>query len=214
MRYEEIVERVRDRGGFEDEAEAARAIAATLATLRQRLVDDEAEAVARALPDVFAEILRRGAYEGDFDADELIRRVQAREAVPRAFAREHAQVVCQALADAMRGDALDRLLKHLPAELAELFAPRPQSTPPAAPERHDATPPGSGATLATGRPGSKRPLSEARPDRAHPGSVARSDAPHADTKLSSAGGLTQERLGETLATGKPGSTRPVHSTKR
>jgi len=44
---------------------------------------------------------------------------------------------------------------------------------------------------------------------AHRHSVARSDDPHADSKLSSARGLRQEREQRTLASGRPGSRRPL-----
>ncbi len=71
----------------------------------------------------------------------------------------------------------------------------------------------SRGTLAEGRPGSAHPLSEARPERAQSQSVARADNPHGDTKLSSATGLTQEREGETLATGHLGSNRPLSERK-
>jgi hypothetical protein len=74
--------------------------------------------------------------------------------------------------------------------------------------------PGRGTTLATGRPGSRHPVSEAHEDRAHTESIARSDDPHGDTKLSSSRGLTQERLRETLAEGRPGPEHPVSNTKR
>ncbi|HLM72216.1 MAG TPA: hypothetical protein VK459_05985 [Polyangiaceae bacterium] len=57
--------------------------------------------------------------------------------------------------------------------------------------------------------GSGHPLSEARFEPAHTHSVARSDNPHEDTKLSSSRGLTQERLEDTLAEGKPGSDKPI-----
>ena len=49
------------------------------------------------------------------------------------------------------------------------------------------------------------------PERAH--SVARSENPHADSKLSTASGLTQEILHETLAEGKPGPSRKVADTQ-
>jgi hypothetical protein len=68
---------------------------------------------------------------------------------------------------------------------------------------------GHGDTLAEGRPGSRHPLSEARSDRSQSESVVATENPHADTKLSSAHGLTQEREGESLATGHSGSDRPL-----
>jgi len=46
-----------------------------------------------------------------------------------------------------------------------------------------------------------------------PHSVVRASNPHGDTKVSSAHGLTQEQLGETLAEGHPGSSRPIAKTR-
>jgi hypothetical protein len=82
------------------------------------------------------------------------------------------------------------------------------------PERREVpAPPGAGMTLATGRPGSQHPVSEAHPETAQERSVVNAENPHAETKLSSSRGTTQERRAETLATGAPGSHRPLHSAK-
>ncbi|MCC6557144.1 MAG: DUF2267 domain-containing protein [Polyangiaceae bacterium] len=215
MDYEQFLEEVARRGGFGARGEVERAIEATTRALRARLVDDEAEALARGLPEEAARALREGAYEGDFGVDELYRRVGEAEGVARGFGAEHAQAVCEVIAEALDGGTLERLRRHLAGELAALFQAREPAGEPPAPERlgfEEA--PGQGTTLASGRPGSGHPLSEAHPERAHEHSVAREENPHGDTKLSSSPGLTQERLGETLATGKPGPTRPVSGAKR
>lgn len=215
MSYERFITEVRERSGLGAVEEAARAAEATLGALRQRLVDDEAEALARELPEELAQILRGGAYDADFGVEELYRRVRDREGIPLGRATELAQVVCQALAGAMSAELRLRLSGHLPADLAELLTPRAAPPPPPAPEhREREAPPGEGRTLSGGRPGSHHPLSEAHPDRAHEHSVVREDNPHGETKISSSPGLTQERLGDDLAGGRPGPAQPIHSAKR
>ena len=88
----------------------------------------------------------------------------------------------------------------------ELFRSPPSSEPPpehpvAKKERHH--------TLATGKPGAEHPLNESRPHAAQAHSVVREKNPHADTELSSASGMTQERLDESLATVQPDDTRTI-----
>jgi hypothetical protein len=133
----------------------------------------------------------------------LIDRVAAREALSHGRAKEAVESVLRSLSELLDDETSARMRKHLPAGLDATFTPRAESAlePSApAPRALHTTP---RATLATGRPGSLHPLSEARPERAHTHSIARSTDPHGDTKISSARGLTQERLHETLAEGTP-----------
>lgn len=214
MDYNRFVEEVQRRAGFEGRDEAERAIAVTARTLGERLLVEEAAAVAGGLPGPVAAAVRGATYQGDFDRDELYDRIARREGAPRGFGMEHAQAVCQVIGEALPEAERGRLQRHLP-DWADLFAQRSAGAPPPRPA-HAASPPevGQGSTLATGRPGSRHPLSEARPETAHAQSVARSDDPHADTRLSSSPGLTQERLRETLADGHPGPEHPVSETQR
>ncbi|MGK3999946.1 DUF2267 domain-containing protein [Sorangium sp. So ce1024] len=214
MDHDRFVEEVQRCAGFETRDDAERAIAVTARTLGERLLEDEAAAVAAALPGPVAAALRGATYQGDFDRDELYDRIARREGAPRGFGMEHAQAVCAVLGKALPEAARLRLQRHLP-DWADLFAPRAAGAPPPRPVHAPPPPePGHGATLATGRPGSRHPLSEAHPETAHAQSVARSDDPHADTRLSSSPGLTQERLQDTLAEGRPGPERPISETQR
>lgn len=206
MTYEQFLEKVMSRAGFERTEEADKAARATLQTLAERLVEDEKSPLAAELPEPLAQLLSAGAYEGDFDITELYERVRRREGSAIGFAVEHTQAVCEALAGALPEPVLVRLRKHLPEPMAELFAER--AIPPAPPPPVHARS-GSETSLSEGRLGSRHPLSEARVEPAHTHSVARSDNPHEDTKLSSSRGLTQERLEDTLAEGKPGSEKPI-----
>jgi uncharacterized protein (DUF2267 family) len=185
-------------------------IDATLEALAVALTPSERQAVSEQLP-----LSLRGTWElavhlPNIDVSTLYDRVQRSESVTAGRAREQVQIVCRALAEMLPDETVTLLRRRLP-QLAPLFyLPEPTPSPevaerierPRDPELPD-------GTLATGRPGSRHPLYDARPERAHAHSIARSDNPHGDTKLSSAHGFTQERERETLATGRPGSKRPL-----
>ena len=198
------------------DAEAAeRAIHATLEVLGERLTADEAHALAARLPSDLEHLLDEAAYEGDFDATELYRRVwerEKREETSLGMAKEHADIVLRAVGTALDEDLCARLVRALPEPVGALLLAPVRGAPPPHPHAPSKHAPAV-ASLAHGRPGSRHPLSEAAPRSGHAQSVARSDDPHADTKLSSSHGLTQEELGETLATGQPpGPTRPISET--
>jgi uncharacterized protein (DUF2267 family) len=192
------------KDGLDDRAVAKHALRSTLIAFAERLTDDETASLAAALPPELSAIVRSTSYDGEIDAAELFERVRRREKVGAGVARERAQIVLRALAEHLPEDVLTRLRRHLPGDIGALLARREVDRGVA----EHAVRAGEGHSLARGRPGSRRPLSEARPTRTHAESVA-AENPHGDTKLSSARGLTQERLGETLATGHGVATRPI-----
>lgn len=208
-----FIERVRALGPFADDAHAARAVRATLQVLRQTLRDDEASWVADALDAEVGEPLRQGSYRADLTLEQVYARAARREGVGRGVGIEHVQVVGRALAEVLSPTALGRLHANVP-ELAPLLSSPREPEPPSRPhvlrsaEASSSTlaagRPGGTRPLSTAQPGSAHPLSTAQPDRAHGHSVARSDEPHADSKLSSARGLTQEREHESLSTARRG----------
>jgi uncharacterized protein (DUF2267 family) len=193
--------------GIPDHLQAERTLRATLSVLGERLTDDEAAALSKALPAELAPVLDRSEYDGDFSAADFFERTRRRlPASPSpGKVREAVEVVLQALGTELDEESRGRLVRALPVDLSrhlvpiELGEPRPHMPRPPA---HVLT------TLATGRPGSQHPLAESAPAPGHTHSVAANDAPHAETKLSSARGLTQERHEESLATGRP--PQPAH----
>jgi uncharacterized protein (DUF2267 family) len=210
MERQDWIERVKERGGLESEGAAEKAIAAVAGVLGARLTASEAEAVAGQLPARAGRAMRRARHGGDFGVAELYRRVGQREGVSPARAAEHAQVVCQALAEAIDGETLVRLQKHLPAEWAALLERRGAgaSGAEAGAVEHRSRPyPEGHHTLADGRPGSGRSLAAAAPGHAE--SIARSGDPHGATRIATARGVSTERNGDTLAEGKPGSKHPL-----
>ena len=204
MELDDLIDRVATIGAIGQRKETERAIAATLSVLGERLGDDDARAVAQDLPVPLGHLILSGRHGFVFDELELYDRVRTREGVPAGFSREHAQAVCEVIGGLLSTATRARLEQHLPRAIVDLLRPvnrasmRPTTSHDA---RHD--------ILATGRVGSRHPLSEARPSDAHANSVARSDDPHGTSKLSSAPGLTQESLHETLADGRPGPRRPI-----
>jgi hypothetical protein len=95
------------------------------------------------------------------------------------IAIELVQTVVVELARGLDGPARDRLCRHLPQDWAGLVVDRP------APARSTPRRPGGQADSIANR------------------------EPHAQTKLSSAVGMSAERRGETLARGRPGGARPI-----
>jgi uncharacterized protein (DUF2267 family) len=209
MTYAELIAKVRGRGAFGSDDEAERALVVSARVLGEVLSADEAEAVARALPEALAARVRSATSPRAADVADLFERVARREGVRASIGTEHAQIVLQVLGEALPTSVRARLQKHLGPSFGQLLEPPAVLGAPPPPIEHapPSPEPGRGTTLATGRPGSRHPLSEAGAERAHADSVARADDPHSDTKLSSSRGLTQERLGETLAEGKPKSVR-------
>ena len=169
-----------------------------LREIGKQLTAAQAGALADELPPKLARALREGEHGHTRGLHALEVAVAREEDVRFPVAAEHVLAVCQVLAWGLRPEALRAVRLALPEDLAALLVHLP---PTGAPERvHlDRT----RRTLAEGEAGSTRPLYRSAPDRAHTQSVVRAENPHADTKLSSATGLTQERESESIATARP-----------
>ncbi len=194
-----LIEHVQS-GGIADWAVARRAVGATLAVLGSRLHDHDASTLAARLAPELARIVEAEEYAADFDADELYERVRQRTGAPAGQAREQTDIVLRALGEVLDAREIARLERVLPERIVRGLRGREEVEVP--PYRVSAPPPRRN-TLAEGRPGSAHPIAEAAPPSGQLHSVASNEAPHAETKLSSSHGLTQERLDETLATGRP-----------
>ena len=132
--HREIIEKLLARG-FDDAADAERALRATLAALGERLTFDEARRLALALPGDATLFWQESSYDSDFDAAELYERVRRREGISLGRARERAQTILEVLGSVLPDEARLLLLRKLPAELAVLLEPRAESAPPAHPVR-------------------------------------------------------------------------------
>jgi uncharacterized protein (DUF2267 family) len=104
-----------------DEGHAARAIAATLATLAERLDRGEARDLAGEMPPELAPWLATNTPAARFGADEFIRRVAEREGVDAATAERDARAVFTALGHAVSPGELADVAAELPNEFAALL---------------------------------------------------------------------------------------------
>lgn len=194
-----LVERVFARAGLARPSEAAQVVDATLASLAEVLAPDDEARLRSALPPGVMPASTPGRPRKDDSVEAFFDRVADRTGIPPAQAREAAQEVLAAVAAVAEPGELDLLRRHLGSAWERFFQRRAPASAPAelvsGLDRHL-------TTLASGRPGSRHPLSEARPLAGQTHSVATSADPHVDTRLSSARGTTQERLGETLATAR------------
>lgn len=204
-----LIDRVSQLIGATTKEGAARAVLATLKALGEGLLADEARLLARAFPPELAPTLQSAAHLGRLTPDGLDARVAKHEGVELGFGREHAQSVFRALGELLPEESRLHLERVLEPDVARLLhgsdAPEPEA-PPHAPRTER-------RTLSEGSFKATHPIAEAALDSRQRHSIAREPNPHADTKLSSSHGLTQEELGESLATGHP-STRPISEGRK
>jgi uncharacterized protein (DUF2267 family) len=116
-----FVDRVSDIGGMGGVRNARRAIRATVLTLGERIPEPMRETIAQALPDRFGRLFRAQALRALLDDHDLFATVGEREDVNLGFAREHAQIVCRAIAEHLDDEELAGLHEHLPSTIADLF---------------------------------------------------------------------------------------------
>ena len=117
-----------------DEGHAARAIAATLATLAERLDPGEARDLAAEVPPELAAWLATDSPAARFGVDEFVRRVAEREGVDAARAERDARAVFTALGYAVSPDELADVAAELPQEFAALLPRGPWVDRPTADE--------------------------------------------------------------------------------
>jgi hypothetical protein len=202
----DLVHRMREAAPFGSDDQAKAALWSTLELVASGLTTSERDALARALPPSFTAAVGRAAMLTPSTDGGRLERIAERGGAAAGRAVEAAEVACSVIGQSVPASVRAWLAAALP-DLARFFEPRAAPEPPPV---HVGHPPSVPHDLAEGRPGSRHPLADANPlERAHRHSVARSDDPHGDSKLSSARGLSQERAGQTLATGEPGSSRPL-----
>jgi uncharacterized protein (DUF2267 family) len=126
MPVEPFIARVADRAGI-DEGAAAKAAAAVLETLAERISGGEVEDLLQHLPPELHEPLRRGDALSDGAArrmslDQFVERIAEREGVSLVVAHEHARAVFATLREALPDKEWRDVLAQLPDDYAALRA--------------------------------------------------------------------------------------------
>ncbi len=198
---------VAELAGIQSNAHARAALLSVLDGLGAMVPHARRAAVIAELPLRLAEALARRDYDRALGRPWLLDVVAQQEHVRTGSAIEHVQSVLSVLRDRVDPDHFRVFVAELPPAVAALVPPQRTSTTPPPPGRPAH---GHAHHLADGRPGFAHAIAEsAPPTRAQSHSVAASDAPHADTKLSGAPGLTQQREHTSLAEAHPGPARTL-----
>ncbi|MCP9956671.1 DUF2267 domain-containing protein [Streptomyces sudanensis] len=125
MRYDEFLARVRERGEYHDQAEAAQITRAVLEVLGHRITPGEAADLAAQLPGDLGDVLTADADGGRpterFGIEEFHRRVAERTGARPRTAQWDASAVLSTLADAVSGGELNQIISQLPSSYAVLF---------------------------------------------------------------------------------------------
>ncbi|MGM0557095.1 MAG: DUF2267 domain-containing protein [Myxococcota bacterium] len=196
MKTKPFLQSIRGRTGL-DETAAMAAAEATLQTLGEIVPQKARKHIQKKLPEDLEAALTRGEAGQDFDLDTFYARVAKREGVAMGFGMEHAQAVCQALAEQLDNEDRVFIEKRLPEDFEVLFeAPEVKTVPP-----HEQT-----APVSDREPPVEEPeLSTESPGRpAQSGSVVNSPNPRGDRKLAT--GKSGPNEGHDLATGRAGAS--------
>ncbi|SRR5579883_1753295 len=127
MKYDEFIKHVQSVSQLDSPEEAERATRATLETIRERIVGDEAKDIAAQLPKELGEYLhgREGENGQHFSMEEFITRVSQKEGVEPTAAFMHVRAVFTVLQDAISVGELADLQVNLSKDYAELFGNLP-----------------------------------------------------------------------------------------
>ncbi|MEU1667134.1 DUF2267 domain-containing protein [Streptomyces sparsogenes] len=123
MRYDEFLARVRERGEYTDQDEAATITEAVLGVLAQRITPEEVDDLASQLPSPLGQNLADAKQQQaeSFGIEEFYRRVAERIGARPRTAEWDASAVLTTVADTVSGGELNQIISQLPSSYALLF---------------------------------------------------------------------------------------------
>jgi uncharacterized protein (DUF2267 family) len=124
MEYQEFVKSVQEKAHCQDKQQAVQAIRATLQTLSERLLPDEADRLAAQLPRELQPIIKEPVNRGQFKLDEFIQRVARRERCEPRQAELDARAVIEVVRQVLTSTEVEELVSELPKEFWPLFGRR------------------------------------------------------------------------------------------
>lgn len=207
MERDTIAREVASRLGGTSEAEVLTMLTAILVELGRDLPAHERATLREALPRDLAALVTADSTEPSAGIGSLRARVAQRAGVHAGYAEEALEVFGAVLAERLGAERAGALARRVGPPLAAWLEPGVPADAPAGTRRR-AYAVAMGRHLSGAHPGETRGLAAARPDRTQSGSIAREDDPHEASKLAS-GAATQQREHGDLATGRPGSGRPI-----
>lgn len=124
MKYDEFIKHVQTVAQLNSREEAERATRATLETIKERIVGDEAKDLAAQLPPELGDFLRgREGEDGQhFSLEEFIGRVSEKEGVEPTTAALHVRAVFAVLQSAVTPGEFADVRANFSEDYSELFA--------------------------------------------------------------------------------------------
>ncbi|MFI9821469.1 DUF2267 domain-containing protein [Streptomyces sp. NPDC052013] len=123
MRYDEFLARVRERGEYTSQDEAAKMTEAVLEVLAQRISPGEVDDLAAQLPGDLGPMLSKAKAQQaeSFGLEQFYERVGERTGARPRTAQWDASAVLSTLAESVSGGELNQILSQLPSGYAVLF---------------------------------------------------------------------------------------------
>lgn len=123
MKYDEFIKHVQSVAQLDSREKAERAISATLETVKERIVGDEAKDLAAQLPEEIAQYLRgrEGENGQHFKLEEFIERVSQKENVKSTDAIMHVRAIFTVLQSAVSPGEFASFKHNFSDDYAELF---------------------------------------------------------------------------------------------
>jgi uncharacterized protein (DUF2267 family) len=123
VQYDEFIKQVQNQAQVNSREAAEKAVVATLETLKERIVGDEASQLAAQLPENLAKHLRgrEGQFGDHFKLDEFYNRVSQKEGVDRSTAATHVKAVFSVLNTAVTPGEFEDVKLNFSEDYSELF---------------------------------------------------------------------------------------------
>jgi uncharacterized protein (DUF2267 family) len=122
MDAKQFLNGVQEKAALPDHGAADRAARATLQTLGERIIADEAIQLSAQLPPELGDVLASAGTEADpFDADEFVQRVADRAGLDEPGATRAAQAVFAVTAEAVTAGEWHDVVSELPNDFAPLL---------------------------------------------------------------------------------------------
>lgn len=124
MKYDQFIKHVQEQAQLNSREDAERATRATLETIKERIVGNEASQLAAQLPKELGQYLhgREGEDGAYFKFDEFCQRVSQKEGVEVSIAVNHAKAVFATLQQAVTPGEFADVRANFSEDYAQLFA--------------------------------------------------------------------------------------------
>lgn len=129
MKYDQFIKHVQEKAQLNSREDAERAIRATLETIKERIVGDEASQLAAQLPKELGQYLHGREGEGGqyFKLDEFCQRVSEKEGVEPSIATNHARAVFAVLEEAVSPGEFADVRSNFSEDYEKLFAAKSEA---------------------------------------------------------------------------------------